>query len=140
MKELSQILNKFGGVEMAVSFIVIGIMLFAYAKYADKKYRKTLAALFGVFIITSGISRGIGIFDYYDEHDLWNGIFKVISGSAGVVSMFLFPHAVREISRVQSIERTHEELEETKQKIETLKDISDKLNIRNPNEQHRKRY
>lgn len=132
MKEISEILNKFGGAEMAISFTVIGIMLFAYAKYADKNYRRRLAVLFGVFIITSGISRGIGVFDYYDEHDLLNGIFKVISGTAGMVSVFLFPRAVKEISRVQSIERTHEELEETKQKIETLKDISDKLNIRNP--------
>lgn len=140
MKELSQILNRLGGAEMAVSFTVIGIMLFAFGKYADKKYRKTLAYLFGVFIITSGISRAIGVFDTYDESDLLNGIFKTISGSTGMVAMFLFPHAVKEISRVQSIERTHEELEETKQKIDTLKDISDKLNIRYPNESNSKRH
>jgi hypothetical protein len=132
VKELSEILNKFGGAAMFWSFMIISIMLFAHAKKATKKYRKFLIYSFVVFIITSSISRFIGVFDTYDNKDLLNGIFKTISGSVGIVAVFLFPRAIKEISLVQTIERTHEELEETKQAVDSLKDISNKLNIRNP--------
>jgi hypothetical protein len=139
-EQLSEILNKVGGAMMAISFCVIAIMLFDDARKSNKKYRRFLIYSFAVFIVTSGISRFIGVFDTYDNKDLLNGVFKTISGSVGIVAMFLFPRARKELSSVQTIERTHEELEETKQKIETLKDISDKLNIRYPNESTNKRH
>jgi uncharacterized membrane protein HdeD (DUF308 family) len=131
---MSEILNKAGGAMMAISFAVIAVMLFTHARQAKKKYRRFLIYSFAVFIITSGISRFIGVFDTYDNKDLLNGVFKTISGTVGIVAMFLFPRAVKELSNVQTLEKIHEEVEVTNQKIENLMDMGEKFNIRHPRE------
>lgn len=129
---MSQFLNTIGGIMMAISFVVIGITCIGYAKFAEQPYRRKMSYLFGVFVLFSGISRGIGVLTQWHDLDLLNGILKTISGLAGMIAMFLMPKAIKEIARVQTIEQAHREMEETQQKVDTLTKIAQKLDARNP--------
>jgi hypothetical protein len=129
---VSEVFNTIGGIMMAMSFIVIGIVCLSYAKFIKEPYRKKMSYLFGVFILFSGISRGIGVLTQWHDLDLLNGILKTISGLAGMITMFLIPKSIRELAKVQTIEETHREMMDTQKKVDTLTEIAEKLNVRNP--------
>lgn len=132
MNEVGKILNVIGGCEMAVSFTVLGLFTILHSKNASKPYRKKLSQLFGFFILTSGISRCIGVFiDYPDPHVI-NGSIKVISGTLGIIAMFSLPKVIKEFARVKTIEETNERVDKTQKAVDTLSEAVEKIDARNP--------
>lgn len=127
-----QLLDTVGGTEQAISFVIVGVFIIGCAKYADKKYRKKFAYLLGTFVLFSGISRGIGVVFQCPEPTLFNALFKFISGSAGMIAVYFLPRVANEISRVQTIERVREDLKKGEEQVNTLKNLSDKLDAGNP--------
>lgn len=115
---------------MALIFPFIGTIIMLYAKHIKYKYRRRMAYCIGVCLVSSGFSRGLIEMGW---NDTWvNAILKNISGLSGMVFAMYMPVGLKELMSIGTIEDTREDLKRTKEAVEKLTDISEKINIRNP--------
>lgn len=130
---VNEFINAFGGTEQCISFCIMGVAALIHAHKGSTSDKRRRAYLFGIWVLFSGISRGIGVFAAFHGLDGINGIFKVISGTAGIISCFFLSRGIKELSSVQTVQETKREIDDTNEKIDHLKDIAEQINVRNTN-------
>jgi hypothetical protein len=115
-------LNAFGSFLIGMSFVIIGIICIVKADSPDKgKHRKHLAKMFGIFILTCGLSRFVELLSLWYNYACINGILKICTGIVSCITLCYVPKVINEIKHSASMDSVKHQLEETSEKIEQLK-------------------
>jgi hypothetical protein len=129
---MSDFLNISGGVLMAISFIIMGCVGLIYSKHGDLPYRRRIAYLYSACFLLSGISRAFGVFeDWFPSLYLWDGIIKNLAGATGLLCVALIPIAIRELKRIKTLDTIDRDIQETKERLDNVKEHENKINVRN---------
>jgi multisubunit Na+/H+ antiporter MnhG subunit len=117
-----------GTLLIAVTFSIIGFICIIKANipgdsYAIKK-RKILTQLFGIFILSCGISRFLSVMALWYNYAILRSIVDVITGIISLFALIYTPLVIKEIKKASTIEQVKQSLHETQDKIDNLQNLT----------------
>lgn len=120
-------INAIGGTIIALTFFIVGFLCVSMADSGiEKKTKKTiiLTQLFGLFLISCALARGIDVLCLWHNYAIVNGYVKILTGILSIAAVLMIPSVIRENIQMQKI---HQKLDETNQKLDEVKELNDKL-------------
>lgn len=122
-------LHLIGGSLIAITFFTIGVLCFVFASVGDGKTRSRarLTYLFGTFLIFCGLSRAIDVLAIFHAYQIINGIVKIVTGAIALAALLYIPYVVRHSYKFRTMSDVQAEMETTKEKLEQVQKMQDKL-------------
>jgi len=131
-------LNAVGGVLIAITFFIIGFICASLAgtdaqSLNDQSSKRILLTrLFGWFLISCAVSRALGVVAIWHNFAMLNGIVQLVTGGISLFAVFIIPATIKESLKQRTLEEVEQKLRHTSDKLEKVKEISEKLeNSRN---------
>lgn len=125
------ILNVVGGILIAITFFVVGIVYIFLSKKeignVTSKRRKRLATLFGLFLISCSFSRAISVLCIWHNYAILDGWVKVITGLLAFFAIIYIPKTIKEVLSSKKLEEAHDMLQKTQQDLNEVKQLTEKL-------------
>lgn len=123
-------LNVIGGLLIAVTFIGIGAICLALARFRDGATRKSviITKMFGLFLMSCGFARVVSVLCTWHNLALLDGWMKILTGSLALIALLYLPSVIRESLSRKSLDEASKILHETKQNLTEIKKINERLN------------
>lgn len=124
-------LHAISGFLIAITFCIIGSLCLALGKKnieRNSAYTKRviMTRLFGLFLFTCGLSRGVDAFCLWWNLGYFSAIFKLATGIAAFFAILYIPVVAKAIQETRTIEEVQQSLKDTNKKIDKLEEIKQK--------------
>lgn len=131
----AMIFDMIGGYSIALSFLTMG-MVFIWKAVEGKpdktlaayKERRILSQVLGLSLFFCGTARVLTELSIYHSYLHIHIIIKIISGFFGLVALGYTPLILRRMRQAKTMEEVTKTMEQTKEKLETIKQLNEKLN------------
>lgn len=129
--KLTLILSVAGAIEISFFFIVLGLtcLFFLDSTMPKEAYkeRKRIMMFFGLSLLSCGISRAFDVIAIWHNYAFINAVFRNLTGLMSVAAIAYLPIVMKAIKNSRTLEQVHQSMEKTSEKIDKLKDITERV-------------
>ena len=129
------LLRAIGYTLVAVNFMIFGSFIFLFAKRTNEgrtpdgleKRRILLVRLLGLFIFFCGFSRAVQVYSIWHNIAIFEGLISLMTGLFSLGALMILPSFIQLIKRNVTLHEVKDELQKTREEVETLNNISKNL-------------
>lgn len=125
------LLNSIGLTMSGIFFFVIGFLcLFLGGRFTPKEARRqrlVITYALGVSMIICGIGRFFNAYSIWHHYAILTGYLSLLTGTSLFVALTYIPYTMKMINKQRTIDDVSKTLEETKQSVQELKNLTERM-------------